>query len=816
MKISLKWLAKYIDLRDLAQQPDKISELLTQGGLEVEGITDQGASLKNVVVAKILEKEKHPQADNLTLCKVSTGNETHQIVCGAKNHKAGDIAVLALPGAVLPGNFEIKISKIRGIESQGMLCSEKELGIAAQSEGIMILPESAPVGEPFSKYAHLDDVLFDIKVTPNRADCLSHLGLARELCSLLGRSLEFPTIPAADGRESTKKLVRLSVEDTDRCPRYAGRAVMNVKVGPSPEWLKKSLEAVGLRSINNVVDVTNYVMMELGQPLHAFDLEKVEGKHVVVRPSQPGETMVALDDRELKFDGSELVICDAKRPIALAGVMGSKESGVTDSTKDIFVESAYFVPWTVRRTSRLHGMDSDSSYRFCRGIDPDQVVVALNRACQLLSEVAQGQVCSDHHDHYPRPLVRPRIEIDLKYIGARLGIPIEGVEAKRLLERVGCDVSGSGQKLLVNPPAYRGDLKLAEDLGEEILRLKGYHNIPETIPAVTKDPTPHHRQFDLEEKLSRDLRSLGVSQAVNLSFLSSDFQKKVLGDEAGEKKEWGLTYKAKPVFLKNPLNQDLNAMRLSILPGLLKNLAFNVRHGNKSGRLFEIGPVFWAEQRDDLQGPRPYSEEARLGIVLWGENEANWIKSSGVPLVYRIKGILESLLDQWGLRSYQFDPLKTAASFLHPGQSGRIFAEGKSIGIFGTLHPGLLQALEVDVEAVGVEISLEGLFAGQPRVSKMKPLPKFPSVTRDVAFLADRGLAAADIKKELLKGAGALAVQCECFDVFEGKGVPQDKKSLAFRLVYLDPQKTLSDDEVNATHKKAVDGAVSKLGVSVR
>jgi phenylalanyl-tRNA synthetase beta chain len=822
MKISLKWLRTFgLDVTDYLKNPQILSDLLTNAGLEVEEVVTQAKDFKNVVTCEILEKEKHPGADNLTLCVVSTGpnSPTHKIVCGAKNHQKGDKAVVALPGAILPGGFAIKVSKIRGEESQGMLCSEKELGLEGddKNSGIMILPKEAPVGIPFSDYYRRNDVIFDIKVTPNRTDCLSHFGIVREICALTGKTFENPTTPFVEGRESTRKLIKVTVEDSERCPRYAGRVVQNVKVGPSPGWLREALEAIGLRSINNVVDVTNFVMMGMGQPLHAFDLSELEGAQITVRGAQVGEPFTTLDDKKLVLDGSELLICDGKKPVALAGVMGGLNSGVTEKTRDVFIESAYFIPSTVRRTARLHGIESDSSYRFSRGVDPEAVLLGLNRACQLLVELASGTVCADQYDFYPRPLGRPRIELDLKFISARLGIAVESVEARKILEKLGCVVSGSGVKLLVNPPAYRTDLKCAEDLGEEILRLKGFSEIPEKIPNITAPPSTDDSNFQLEYQLCQTFIEQGFSQSVNLNLVSSKFQELTLTAVSGDGSEIGIDYKSKPVRIKNPINLDLDVMRLSVLPSLIQNALFNLRHGNSSGALFEIAPCFMAKESEDIQNTvRPFTEENRLGLVMWGESRKTWAHENKVPAFFKLKGSIESFLSSWFSKAVSFEALKNPPGFLHPGQCARIFVEGKPVGIMGVLHPGVGESLESKVPMLLAELNLKKLFEGQPRARKVKPISKFPSVERDVALLAPLELPSGEIRRELLKAESPLGVSCELFDVFTGGTLESGKKSLAFRVTFLDWTRTLSDTEVNALHQKAITQVCQKLSLSVR
>ncbi len=818
MKISLKWLGMYgVDVREYMVHPLKLSELLTNAGLEVEAIVDQGQVFQSVITGQILEKNKHPNADALTLCLVSTGESQHRIVCGAKNHNAGDKVVVALPGAVLPGDFAIKVSKIRGEESQGMLCSEKELGLSAESEGIMILPSETTVGIPFAKWAKKDDVILDIKVTPNRADCLSHFGLAREIAGITGKTYEFPIVPFSEGRDSTRKLIKITVEEGELCPRYAGRVIRNVKITASPEWIKNSLESVGLRSINNVVDITNFIMMSIGQPLHAFDLAQLDGAQINVRKSYQGEKFVTLDKQELTLEGTELVICDAKKPVALAGVMGGLQSGVTENTKDLFVESAYFLPSTVRRSSRRHGLESESSYRFSRGVDPDAINLALNKACQLIAELTGGTVCTDSYDIYPRPVVRPRIELDLKFISARLGMVIEGVEAKRLLEKIGCDISGSGARILVNPPAYRSDLKLAEDLGEEILRLKGFSFIPETLPKLSAEPTADDLFFGLEFLMAETLRSFGFNHAVNLNFTDREFEDGFLTAMRGNYKELGIDLDSKSVELQNPLNIRLAVMRRSLIPSLVNNVNHNFRHGVAAGTLFEIAPVFSVKESKDIkEQSRPFTEMTNLAMVIWGESPEAWLKTNLVPPFFKIKGVVEALLREWQFKSVKFETIKENPGFLHPGQSARIVVEGKPIGYLGVLHPGIANKFEVKTPVALAEINFKILMARQPRALRSKVLPKFPTVQRDVALLAPISVSSGEIKDTLVKIAGNLLVRCDLFDLYTGEKLPADKKSLAFRLTYQDSERTLSDDEVNALHQNAVAAVSQKLGLSLR
>ena len=475
MKISLKWLNDYVDIKDYFRKPEELGEILTQAGLELEEITQQGKDLSHVVIGVILEKAKHPDADKLSVCRVTTGEGVvHQIVCGAQNHQANDRVIVALPGAVLPGGFAIKNSTIRGVESGGMLCSFKELGLPPKGDGIVILPGDAPIGKEYAEYAGLDDVNFELKVTPNRADCLSHYGLAREIACLLKKELK-PINPVFKiNSESTKKQIQLDVRAADLCLRYTGRYIKGVRVEPSPAWLKNRLESVGLNSINNIVDITNFVMMELGQPLHAFDATAIAGQTVIVDRATLGEKFTTLDGTELKFLGGELTIRDSERALCVAGTIGGMNSGVSGKTNSVFLESAYFLPMSVRKTSRSLGIDTDSAYRFSRGVDPEGALRALDRAVELMLQIAGGEAFSDHHDFYPAPVKKSAISIDIQTVTDRLGFEAQQEKFVDYMKRLGCEVElQNGGQFLVTPPTFRVDIDHEMDLVEEYARLEG-------------------------------------------------------------------------------------------------------------------------------------------------------------------------------------------------------------------------------------------------------------------------------------------------------------------------------------------------------
>lgn len=810
MKISLQWLNDYIQIDDYLGKPQALAQILTDAGLEVEAIEDLAKPFNNVVIGLILEKAPHPDADRLTVCQVTTGEGViHQIVCGAKNHQAEDRVVVALPGAVLPGNFEIKKSKIRGIESAGMLCSERELGLKDESEGILILPKDAPVGRSFAQYQGLNDILLELKVTPNRADCLSHLGLARELSCLLGRELKPFRVQVQEAAAATGDFIQLQVKVPELCPRYAGRVLKNVKVGPTPAWMKNRLESVGVRSINNVVDITNYVMMELGQPLHAFDIRDLEGHKINVDHAQKNETFTTLDGTEIKFTGDEMVIRDARKPVALAGIVGGLNSGIKDDTKDIFIESAYFQQGSVRRTSRKFGIQTDSAYRFSRGVNPEAVPLAMNRASQLILEFAGGEALAHPHDHYPNPIERSVIDIHLSKVAESLGYAVDESEFIQWMKRLGCELTGEKGVYQVTAPAFRWDLTMDMDLVEEFARLHGYQHIPESLPALDESPSKNILTYDLENYLRLHLQGQGYLQAVNPSFLSSKFQAAFLGN-VSKLQELGLQVSEQAVKIVNPLNEDLDVMRTSLAPSLAQNLLHNSRYGNSCGRVFEIGYSF--KHKDS-----GYDQEHRLGLVAWGQNQGLWQKSHA-PLVLQLKEAIENLLCALHGRNWQWQQFETndVPDFLHPGQAARLLYEGKVVGFIGALHPLWRDENKIREEAALAEFNLGLLLLGQPRATRFHSVAKFPVVERDLAFLMPKELPAGEVHLAIQKAGGALLQSVSVFDQYEGDNLPAGQKSVAYRLRYQDPNGTLSEEQITQLQTQVINSVSQKYSISVR
>lgn len=797
MKISLNWLSEYIDLADYRSKIDELSNILTAAGLEVEGVTDQKAQFQNVVIAKLLEVGKHPDADKLTLCKVDTGEaQPRQIVCGATNHKTGDYVVAALPGAVLPGDFAIKKSKIRGVESLGMLCSKKEVGLSNESDGVIVLKDGKP-GALFSDVFNLNDVIIEINVTPNRADCLSHLGLAQELSALLDRPVKKPVANLKLGKFKTTDSVKVNLLAPERCPRYAGRSIKGVKVGPSPAWLVQRLESVGLRTINNVVDVTNFVMLEYGQPMHAFDATQIKGSEIIIRNSQKGEKFTALDGTDLNLTGEELVIADKERAVALAGVIGGKNSGVSDATTELFVESAFFAAQGVRRTSRRFGIDTDSGYRFARGVNPGQTAEALDRACDLMVQVGGGEVASDFHDVYPKPIVKEAITVDVPAVAKRLGYEIKDADFFAVMKRLGCKVEGSK----VTPPLHRWDISIPEDLVEEYARVYGYDNLNERLPKLVDEPTRHTPEYLQIRHVTDILVGQGFEQAVNYAFLNKTLQNQILyGAQEGHDSD--------EIKVKNPVSEDFAVMRKSLLPSLAQNVSHNCRHGNLSGQIFEIG------RRHFYKKDGTYGEDHAVSFALWGSEQALWSKT--VPAVYRLKSYIENLLQALAPTArVQWKSAEDLRSLFHPSQAVDLIFQGKKIGTLGSVHPLEAKIMDVRGDAAFAELDFAPLFENT-KLAKFKSIAAYPAVEKDVNFVMAKSLKASEVEKEITRAGGQLLQKVSVVDLYDGQGIVEGQRSLTFRMVFQSPERTLADEEVMKLFTGIIDSVSQKLAVQLR
>ncbi|MFN3455528.1 MAG: phenylalanine--tRNA ligase subunit beta [Pseudobdellovibrio sp.] len=808
MKISLQWLNDFVDVTEFYADPQKLADLLTRAGLEVEDIQNRARDFQNVVVGYIQLKDKHPNADKLSLCQVEVApGKIEQIVCGAQNHKTGDKVIVALPGAVLPGNFAIKKSKIRDIDSNGMLCSLKELGLATESDGIQILETTAPVGESYAKYAGYDDIVFELKVTPNRADCLSHYGLAREIGCLLNKPVKNPEVQKKFSSESTKNKIKLVVENSELCPRYCGRYIAGVKIKESPSWLKKRLEAIGLNSINNIVDVTNYVMLEMGQPLHAFDANLIRKQTIVVRNAKSGENFKTLKEQEIVFNGDELVITDADGAVALAGVIGGLNSGVSEHTQNIFLESANFKSMSVRKSSRRHGIETDSAYRFSRGVDPSQTFEIMDRAVNLILQVAGGEAYGDHYDIYPKPVVKLPVDVKIDTISDRLGYKAEADLFEQYMRGLHCKVEivKTGE-YKVTPPLFRFDLEHDMDLVEEYARLKGYEYITETLPSFSSEPVKHDEKYISNYKLGQFLRSEGYDQAFNYAFLSETEESKFLGATALYA-QLGLPTDSVAVKLKNPLSEDLNVMRRSLAYPIWKNIKENFHAGNEKGQLYEIGSSF-------SKADGEYKETRRLVLALWGNDFGLYAQT--MPLIYKLKSTIENLMQSLQISAYTIAPQIEAPAFLHKGQWGSLVVEGKAVGYLGSVHPVLLSDAKIRVPVCLAEINLDVLLAGQPRPTKFKSISSYQPVDRDFAFVLASDKSIGDMTKEIKKAVGAYMQELTVFDIYEGDKLPPGQKSVALRVRMQSKEQPLTDAIMSDVSQKVIAAAQKSVGAQLR
>ena len=791
MKISLNWLREYVDYDGT---PDALAELLTMAGVEVEGVETRGANFDKVVVAQVISREQHPNADRLSVCRVDDGTHAdppRQIVCGATNFQAGDKVPLALPGATLPGDVKIKVGKLRGVESEGMLCSAKELRLAQDAAGLLILPASAPVGAPIGDLFP-SDTIFDLEITPNRSDLLSHVGLAREVAALTGKTLRHPTdtMETPVGGDPAAHLpVLVAANAREACPYYTARILDDIRVGPSPEWLRARLESVGVRSINNVVDVTNFVMFELGQPLHAFDAAHIGDAGLGVRLAAAGEELLALDGRTYKLQGHHLVIArlDGKAE-GLAGVMGGEESGVTARTTSLVLESAYFTPAGIRRTARELGLGSDASYRFERGVDPAGVMAASRRAEDLLLEICGGTSRGVTQTH----LLPGQMEVDsvvslrLERCRQVLGADISAEQVERILSGFGLektDDDADGESTEWRVPSYRSDLRREIDLVEEVARVVGLDRLPGRAQGTFAPASPVDAEYDFLMKLRRELVGMGFTEARNVSLVR---------EEAG----------SGGVALKNPLGEESAKLRGTLLGGLLASAGRNVRLGSADLRLFEIGRVF--APGSPLGEPEPFS----VGLVMTGAAaEGSWRHGSGGRTLdlHDLRGVLERLT---GGAPVELRP-KPPGPDRPDGGALALMAEvwigGEPAGGLGQLAPSRAKALELRGDVLVAELPVAALRKIKGGERAFLPPARFPSITRDLALVVDRPLPNGEIVGAL-RGAGeGLLTGVQLFDVFtddQGVKIAADKKSLAYSLTYRAEDRTLKTEEVNATHAR--------------
>lgn len=799
MKLSFNWLREFVEI---TLTPRELADRLTMAGVEVEGVEAVRPAFEGVVVGRIKALQPSPRAAGMPLCQVDVGKAILPILCGARNVSVGDLVPVALPGALLPGGRRIEEAMIRGERSAGMLCSEKELGLGEDGSGIMLLEGDLRPGLDLTQAFHLEDHILEVAVTPNRGDCLSHWGVAREVAALTGAPLRLKVAKPREAGASIRTLTSVTVEAPDLCPRYAARVIRGVKIGPSPIWLRRRLELCGLRSVSNVVDATNYVLLEMGQPLHAFDHARLKEGRIVVRRARAGERIVTLDGVERTLHPAMLVIADAGNPVAIAGVMGGAGTEVGSPTTDLLLESALFHPVGIRRTAKTLGLSTESSYRFERGVDPGGIVRALDRVAGLILELAGGVVAKgviDLRTKGPRP---PRLLLRVERVHQVLGTPVPPREIRQILHRLQCRVRPRGAKVIeALVPSHRLDLTQEIDLIEEVARLRGFEQIPTTLPA-NQIPLGRATPFlEIEREVRRLLTAAGFQETINFSFTAEGHFDTLRLPEGHPLRQM--------VRLRNPLGGE-TVLRSFLLPSLLQNAALNERRGVKSLKVFEISRIY----RPQGEGVLP--REVRVaGILAQGERgPVSWDNPQGTVDLYDLKGVLEALERHFGI-SLRLQR-RESMPYLHPGRQAEIFLGEEPIGWIGEIHPEIARGYDLAAHPVALEIDLDQVERCRRPFPTYTPFPRYPAIVRDVAVIVPDRMPAAEVEAVIRRAGGALVEAVGLFDVYQGDPVPPGKRSLAFSIQYRSPERTLTDEEVGAIHDTILQSLVRDLGAVIR
>ena len=816
MRVSYDWLKTLIDV---PESPKELSDEYIRTGTEVEAIDVVGESFDHVVTAQVLEKTPHPDSDHMYVCKVSVGDknvdaegnpEPLQIVCGAQNFEAGDHIVTAMIGAELPGGIKIKKSKLRGVASFGMNCSARELGIGGDHAGIMILPEDAPVGMPFGEYYGSSDTVLDCEITPNRPDCLSMIGMARETGAIFDRDyhVELPAIKSETGR-ATADEISVEIADEGLCDRYVARIVRNVKVGPSPDWMVKRLSGLGIRPHNNIVDITNYVMMLTGQPLHAFDLstfaEHDGRRSVVVRAAKQDETFQTLGGEKRVLDAGMGLITDGECPVALAGVMGGMDSEITDASVDVLVESACFNAGRTSHTSRDLSLISDASIRFERQVDETGCVDVANVTCALIEELAGGEVAPGYVDVYPAPKTIDSITLRYQRVLDICGAPIERDFVVRSLTRLGCTVEETGEDYLVTPPSFRPDLPREIDLIEEVLRLWGMGRVEATIPAAKNHIGGLTHEQQLTRKVGQILRACGLNETTTFGFAAPGDLEKIHMSADG---------RGVPVVLMNPLVAEQTEMRRSLLPGLLQSVAYNEAHGTTNVHLYEIGTLFHGRENASL----PRETQSVAGVLTGSWTDQTWNNTVDKLRFFAGKGIVEELLEQLRVPKVRFRVAEGEGyDFLQPGRAAEVLSGGTVLGWVGEIHPEAREAMDIDQIVVAFELDLDKLIKGAHNQENYHEFSPFPAVQHDLAIVVPDEVTCEDLLQRITSAGGKLLESVRLFDVYRDPiRVGVGKKSMAFSLTYRSDDHTLTSDEVERAHGKIVTKLCKATGGEVR
>ncbi|WP_221566347.1 phenylalanine--tRNA ligase subunit beta [Alkalihalobacillus sp. TS-13] len=809
MLVSYNWLKEYVDLDGI--QPDELANRITKSGIEVEGVESLNQGISGVVVGHVEKCEQHPNADKLNVCQVNIGEEEPvQIICGAPNVAAGQNVPVATVGAVLPGNFKIKKAKLRGEVSNGMICSLEELGVDAKmvpkefADGIYVMQEEAEIGKNALSYLNLDDHILELGLTPNRADCLNMIGVAYETAAVFERELTLPKPTLNENSESASDYVSVQVDNYEDNPYYGAKVIRNIKVGTSPEWMQNRLISAGIRPINNVVDITNYVLLEYGQPLHAFDYDRFGSKEVLVRRAAPGEEIKTLDDENRKLEGHHLVITNGKQPVAVAGVMGGADSEVSDETTTILLEAAYFNPSRVRQSSKDLGLRSESSTRFEKGIDRNRVYEAANRAAELMVELAGGEVLQGIVEAGPRFVDPETVIVRGERANKVLGTSIETNEIHEIFDRLGFSYEHERDEFRVEVPARRPDITLEEDLIEEIGRIYGYDKIPTTLPegaTTTGGLTPAQSK---RRKVRRYLESVGLYQALTYSLTTKEKANAY----------HGLATEEQPAYISvsMPMSEERAVLRRTMLPQLLEVVQYNQNRQLNDVAIFEVGSTYLSDEKNLTKLPNEHQKLAGAFSGLWHSHP--WQQEKKPVDFYVVKGVLDGMFKKLGV-SDRIEYQQAKRDGFHPGRTAIVLLDGYQIGVVGQLHPADQKEWDIK-ETYLFELDLDVVFSTDVEPVVYSALPRYPSISRDIALILDQDVRAGDVQSGIKAAGGELLKEVSIFDLYEGEHMDEGKKSVAFSLTYYNPEKTLTDEDVEKVHSKVLSYVKDKFNATMR
>ncbi len=802
MKISLNWLKQYVPVDIPATE---LADKLTMAGMEVEGVTERFQFLDSVVVGKIIEVSPHPNADKLRLCQVNIGKQIISVVCGAPNAQAGMKIPCALPGAVLPNGLAVKKSTIRGEASAGMLCSETELELGLDTSGLMTLSDELEEGISLNTALNLSDTVLEIDLTPNRPDCLSFIGIAREVATMVDQPVSLPEIRLPKASGQITDLTSVTINNTDLCPRYTARLITDITVGPSPFWLQDRLLSIGLKPINNIVDITNFVMLEQGQPLHAFDFDRLAENRIVVRTAHDKESFTTLDGKERLLRDTTLMICDGEKPVAVGGVMGGMNSEIEKTTTQVLLESAYFNPISIRKTAKHLTLNTDATHRFERGVDPDGTLTALNRAAQLIAEIGKGHLIDGIIDEHPLPSTANAISLSMDKTNQHLGTSLNQTQISNYLQSVEFNVEIKDEDtLIVLAPSFRVDVSRPEDLMEEVARLWGYNNIKTTFPKISGVTNLPNQSSQIKDQIKNVMTGYGFSESITYSFIGKDACDRLSLAENDDRR--------KMLNILNPISEDQSVMRTSLVPGLLEAMHRNLSHQIKNLQFFELGKIFISNG----QAQQPTETEMLAGLWTGTRSETSWHSKSVACDFFDLKGILEDFFHYFKMDPIIFSKMDAElCSYTKAGHTAQILINGMPLGLIGEITPDVLNNFNIKQPAFIFEINVNTFIANLPETKMFVPIPKFPFTDRDITLIVDNDVQAGDILDKVRFFEEKLMEDICVLDVYSGKPIPVGKKSISLRIIYRSFTETLSDRQVNLVHQQLTGRIIQKFNATL-